>query len=68
MKNLTKRLKNYGLWIAVASLSFMLAKDLGLQVTPEKWDAYVNGILGVLVLLGIVNNPLTNKKGFGDDE
>lgn len=52
-----KRLKNYGLWVAVASLGFMIAKDVGFAITPEKYDTYVNTILTVLVLLGIVNNP-----------
>lgn len=64
MKN---RLKNYGLWISVASLIFMVLQNSGLQITPEQWDSYVNAILTVLVLAGIINNPTTENKGFGDD-
>lgn len=61
------RLKNYGLWISVASLVFMIIQNSGLQITPEQWNAYVNAILTVLILAGIINNPTTDKKGFGDD-
>lgn len=62
------RLKNYGLWVSVASLSFMLIQEFGVQITPEKWELYINSILGILILLGIINNPTTNNRGFGDDE
>lgn len=62
------RLRNYGLWISVASLSFMLIQEFGVQITPEKWELYINSILGILILLGIINNPTTNNRGFGDDE
>lgn len=65
---MNKRLKNYGLWISVASLTFMLLQESGLQITPEKFDLYVNSILSILILLGIINNPTTDNKGFGDDE
>jgi uncharacterized membrane protein len=64
MKN---RLKNYGLWVSVASLTFMVLQNAGIQVTPESWDLYLNSILGILILLGIINNPTTDNKGFGDD-
>ena len=64
MKN---RLKNYGLWVSVASLTFMVLQNAGIQVTPESRDLYQNSILGILILLGIINNPTTDNKGFGDD-
>jgi uncharacterized membrane protein len=62
-----KRLKNYGLWVAVAALVGMILQDAGISITPEKYDAYVNAILTVLVLAGIVNNP-TSGRGFRDEE
>ena len=65
MKN---RLKNYGLWISIASFLFMIIQGAGLQITPESWNLYVNSILGILILLGIINNPTTDNKGFGDDK
>jgi uncharacterized membrane protein len=65
MKN---RLKNYALWISISSFVFMIIQNSGLQITPESWNLYVNSILGILILLGIVNNPTTDNKGFGDDK
>jgi uncharacterized membrane protein len=62
-----KRFKNYGLWVAVAALVGMVLQDAGVSITPEKYDAYVNAILTVLVLAGIVNNP-TSGRGFRDEE
>jgi uncharacterized membrane protein len=62
-----KRFKNYGLWVAVAALVGMILQDAGVSITPEKYDAYVNAILTVLVLAGIVNNP-TSGRGFKDEE
>lgn len=61
------KFKNYGLWVALASLIFMLLQDSGLQITPEKFDTYVDSILTVLVLLGIVSSPKEGK-WFGDDK
>jgi len=62
------RLRNYGLWVSVASLAFMLIQEFGIQITPDKWEVYVNSILGILILLGIINNPNTENKGFLDDK
>lgn len=62
------RLRNYGLWISVASLVFMILQNSGIQITPETWNLYVNAILGILILLGIINNPTTDNPGFGDDK
>lgn len=60
-----KRFQNYGLLVAVASLIGMVLQDAGVIITPEKFQSYVDGVLVVLVLAGIVNNP-TEGKGFKD--
>jgi len=65
MKN---RLKNYGLWISVSSFVFMIIQNSSFNITPESWNLYVNSILGIFILLGIINNPTTKNKGFGDDK
>jgi len=62
------RLKNYGLWIAVSSLFLMILQDLGIPITPEKYQAYSELVFTILILLGIINNPTTENKGFGDDK
>jgi len=36
-------------------------QDAGVNITPEKFNAYVQAILGILVLLGIVSNPKEGK-------
>ncbi len=56
-----ERFKNYGLWLSVASLLLMVLQDVGVNITPEKFNAYVQAILGILVLLGIVSNPKEGK-------
>lgn len=56
-----ERFKNYGLWLSVASLLLMVLQDTGVNITTEKFNAYVQAILGILVLLGIVSNPKEGK-------
>lgn len=62
------RLRNYGLWVSVASLVLLVLQSLGITITPEQYNEIVNTILGILVMLGILNNPTTENKWFGDDE
>lgn len=59
-----ERFKNYGLWIAIASLIGLFVNDMGL-LSPEKYQTYVDAILMVLIAAGIVSNP-SNGKGFKD--
>jgi uncharacterized membrane protein len=53
--------KNYGLWVSIASLLYMIFKDLGLQIDLTAWQTYVTAILGILVSLGIISNPESGK-------
>ncbi|WP_193559350.1 hypothetical protein [Metabacillus litoralis] len=57
--------KNYGLWVSIASVMYMILKDLGLQIDLTQWETYVTSILGILVTLGIISNPESGK-GFFD--
>lgn len=61
-----KRLKNYGLWLAVASLVVMVLQDAGVNIAPERYQAYVDAVLTILVLAGIVNNP-SQGTGYRDE-
>jgi uncharacterized membrane protein len=61
-----KRFKNYGLWLAVASLGLIVAQACGLTITEDKYNEVVNAVLTVLVLAGVVNNP-TSGNGFKDE-
>jgi uncharacterized membrane protein len=55
--------RNYGLWTSIASLLYMVFKDLGLQIDLTSWETYVTSVLGILVTLGIISNP-ENGRGF----
>lgn len=62
------RFKNYGLWVALASFILLLLQNFGVSVDVGRYEEAVNALLVVLVALGLVNNPTTDKKGFGDDK
>jgi uncharacterized membrane protein len=59
------RLKNYGLWIAVASLILIVLQMFGVSIAEDRYNEVVNAVLTVLVLAGVVNNP-SNGKGYSD--
>jgi uncharacterized membrane protein len=61
-----KRFKNYGLWLAVASLGLIVAQAFGLTIAEDKYNEVVNAVLTVLVLAGVINNP-TSGTGFKDE-
>ncbi|WP_335871978.1 holin [Bacillus sp. 2205SS5-2] len=56
-----ERLKNYVLWTAVASLGGLALIDLNLVDSLDKYEVYVDKILYILVLLGVINNPSLGK-------
>jgi uncharacterized membrane protein len=53
--------KSYGLWVAVAALLGMLLQDAGVALSPEKYEGYVDAVLTLLILAGIVSNPTKGK-------
>jgi uncharacterized membrane protein len=57
--------KNYGLWVSLGSILYMVFKDLGVQIDLTAWETYVTAILGLLGALGIISNP-DKGKGFFD--
>lgn len=61
------RFKNYALWIAVAAVAGMALVDFGVIPSTEVFDTYVEKILYVLILAGVINNP-SNGSGFTDDK
>lgn len=62
------RLKNYGLWAAVAALIPMILKQFGVDIIPDDYSQITTAILGILVMAGILNNPTTDNRGFFDDK
>ena len=61
------RFKNYGLWVSVFALIPMIAKNIGVNIIPDNYNNITQAILTILVMAGILNNPTTENKGFGDD-
>lgn len=59
------RFKNYALWMAVAAVVGMALVDFGVVPTTEVFDNYVDKILYVLILAGVINNP-SSGSGFTD--
>jgi len=51
------RFQNYGLWVAVVALIPLIFEAAGANVLPANYEALTGGILGVLVLAGVINNP-----------
>jgi len=64
--NWKSRLSNYGLWMAVAALIPLLAEAIGIKISTN-YNDIINSILGILVLLGVINNPTTKNHGLLDD-
>ncbi|MDS0525742.1 phage holin [Clostridium sp. SHJSY1] len=62
------RFKNHGLWISIAALIPMILKSAGLDILPDNYETIMNLVLGILVTLGILNNPTTECRWFSDDK
>ena len=66
-----ERLKNYGLWVSVFAFLPILAQSLGTYnihlILPGNYGDVANALLGILVLLGFINDP-TNGKGYFDND
>lgn len=56
------KFKNYGLWLSIASLIGLVLQNSGVDIAPVQYQDYVDTILSVLVLAGIISNP---SKGIG---
>jgi uncharacterized membrane protein len=63
-----KGLKNYGLWVSLASTILLVLQALEVGVDVGKYNELVNILLAVLVALGVVSNPKTENKWYGDDK
>lgn len=61
------RFKNYGLWVSIAAFIPILYEAFGKVGFPDKYNVIVNGVLGIFVLLGILNNPAKETRGYFDD-
>jgi uncharacterized membrane protein len=49
--------KNYALWVAIFSFVLLVLQVFNLQVNVSAYTQITTAFLGILVLMGIVNNP-----------
>jgi uncharacterized membrane protein len=61
------KFKNYGLWVAIGSLLILFLPQLGFKIIPYDFKIFIDAVLSILVIFGILNNPNTDSSGFGDD-
>ena len=61
------RIHNYGFWISIFSLVVLVLQTFEIPIFPH-YDLIVNIILLLLLVFGIINNPTTTNKWFGDDK
>lgn len=57
--NIKARLRNYGLWVAVAALVLIVLQTFGVPVVEADYYKVFYALMSVLVLLGIVIDPTT---------
>lgn len=62
-----KRFKNYGLWVAIFAFIPMLLEAFGLKVLPQNYSEIVKAFLSILIIAGILNNPVDGN-GFMDSK
>lgn len=62
---MNKWYNNYGLWVSLGALLLMILQDAGLNITPERYNTYVDLILNILVIAGVVSSPKLGK-GYKD--
>lgn len=56
-----QKLKNYGFWLSLAGAIVYLLQACGIKIEQPVAEAVINGICGVLIVLGIINNPSEGK-------
>lgn len=55
------KLKNYGLWLSTFSFIAIVCQNFNRITIPDNYYELVNTFLGILVLLGLINNPTEGK-------
>lgn len=65
--NWKSRLQNYGFWTGVIALILLLLQQLGVEIVTNSFQTIFDIILAILILLSIINNPTTTRRGFLDD-
>ena len=60
-----EKLKSYSFWVGlVASIMIVVkfvAESFGFTIPEENIDSIVNGVLGILTVMGVVNKPVKSQ-------
>jgi len=64
--NWKNRLRNRGLWMSMLALIGIVVVNVT-KLTTDQWTIIYTAGLGVLVALGLVNDPTTENCGLKDD-
>ena len=62
MKSIMNRLNNKGTIISLVALVVSLLMQFGFNIDSEKILGIVQTICSILILLGVMNNPIDNTK------
>ena len=63
-KSILARLNNRGTILALAALIVSLLCQFGLDINSDKIMGIIDTICSILILLGVLNDPTDNAKGF----
>ena len=64
-----ERFKNIGLWLSIIAYIFQVLVSnsiVNIDITPQT-KSVIDAVVYILVTLGILNNPTTKNKFYGDD-
>lgn len=62
------RLRNFGLWAAIFAFIPIVCESFGVNIIPANYELLIQGLLSILVLAGIINNPTTKNHFYLDDK
>ena len=62
MKSIINRLNNKGTIISLVALIVSLLIQFGIDIDSEKVIGIVQTVCSILILLGVMNNPIDNTK------
>lgn len=62
-----KRFRNYAFWVSLLSLIPLICQAFQVSILPKNYSVICNTVLSLLVAAGIVNNPVTDNRGYADD-
>ena len=64
LKSILKRLNNKGTILSLSALVVSLFCQFGLNIDSDKVLGIVQTICSILILLGVLNDPTQNTKGY----